>query len=208
MKIILLTAVMCIAAMCFAEQVCLECHQSVNVLPSEHEKVNFQVAACTECHVKEDVLQADPFAAGMHIKHAGEAECNVCHVMQGASPFGLQKGRIGEPTEELELITEKVVHWQTSQDLDNRHAKAEVFCNGCHGIALPEFASEVSNVTCLGCHGELKALQKKTESAEHKDMNPHKSHLGDIACTVCHHIHTEQTAYCVNCHPKFTITMP
>jgi len=27
---------------------------------------------------------------------------------------------------------------------------------------------------------------KKSEPKEFKDRNPHKSHLGEIACTVCH----------------------
>ena len=48
---------------------------------------------------------------------------------------------------------------------------------------------------------------KKTEPPEFKDRNPHDSHLGEIACTVCHKAHGESKVYCLECHQKFQMTI-
>ena len=40
------------------------------------------------------------------------------------------------------------------------------------------------------------------------DRNPHKSHLGDIACTVCHHEHSPSKVYCLDCHARFDMKLP
>ena len=61
----------------------------------------------------------------------------------------------------------------------------------------------MENSGCLACHGPMESLALKTEPKDFKDRNPHKSHLGDIACTVCHKGHGESKVYCLSCHPKF-----
>jgi hypothetical protein len=49
----------------------------------------------------------------------------------------------------------------------------------------------------------MEELAKKTEPKDFPDRNPHKSHLGEIACTVCHRAHAESKVYCLGCHQKF-----
>ncbi|WP_303851374.1 cytochrome c3 family protein [Seleniivibrio woodruffii] len=210
MKTLIFIITLCISGFVIAAQkpACLECHQPADVLPKDHKKVKFQPVTCPACHKGVDIGKTDPFAAGIHLKHSDGVECSVCHEMKGSAPFTVKGGKKGKVTEETDLIKDTMVSWQTSALLDNKHANAQVFCNGCHGRELPVFAAEVSNDVCLVCHGPLEDLQKKTEPMEFKDRNPHKSHLGDVACSMCHHMHTEQTAYCVSCHQKFEMTMP
>lgn len=208
MKIALMSIILFCAFFAYAEQKCSECHQPQDVLPEEHEKVDFVPASCPVCHIAGEAGETDPFRSGMHLKHAENAECSVCHILTGEKPFTVNGAEEGKNTAELELISEITLSWQSSANLDKKHADGDVFCGGCHGEELPEFAAAVDNEVCLTCHGTLEELQKKTEPEEHEDRNPHKSHLGDIACNVCHLIHSEQVAYCVSCHPKFIMKMP
>ena len=79
-------------------------------------------------------------------------------------------------------------------------------CADCHGkgkkIVVDDGETAV-NQSCAGCHGSLQELGK----ASHEEVNPHKSHLGDIDCTACHHAHTASWAYCLSCHP-FEMKIP
>ena len=52
------------------------------------------------------------------------------------------------------------------------------------------------NMNCVKCHGTLADLAKKATG----HINPHKSHLGEINCTTCHHGHVASRPYCLNCH--------
>jgi hypothetical protein len=93
----------------------------------------------------------------------------------------------------MELLKEIFVSWAGSGHPDSLHAEAGFSCSQCHGKGLPTFDDTVENARCLACHGPMEELAKKTEPKEFKDRNPHKSHLGDIACTVCHKAHMEST---------------
>jgi fumarate reductase flavoprotein subunit len=83
--------------------------------------------------------------------------------------------------------------------LADLHAKNDVNCAACHGdskkITVDDNESVV-NKNCTTCHGTLAALSANSKEA----INPHKSHLGDISCTTCHHGHAPSKAYCLNCH--------
>ncbi len=91
--------------------------------------------------------------------------------------------------------------------MDNLHAQRSIGCAGCHGKDLPKADDTVENDRCLTCHGPMEDLVKKTEPKDFKDRNPHKSHLGDMACTVCHKAHTASKVYCLDCHKKFDMTI-
>ena len=83
--------------------------------------------------------------------------------------------------------------------LADLHAKNDVNCVACHGdskkITVDDNES-IANKNCVTCHGTLAALSANSKEA----INPHKSHLGDISCTTCHHGHDASKAYCLNCH--------
>ncbi len=110
----------------------------------------------------------------------------------------------GAPTkEDMDLMKEIFTSWASSNYMDNLHAKAWIACAKCHGKELPMPDATVENNQCLDCHGPMDQLAKKTEPKDFKDRNPHKSHLGEIACTVCHKAHSESKVYCLGCHQKF-----
>ncbi|MGO9136285.1 MAG: cytochrome c3 family protein [Syntrophales bacterium] len=91
-----------------------------------------------------------------------------------------------------------------------RHSEKGIKCADCHGKAIPTLDSDstVENQQCLICHGPMEKLAKKSEPKDFPDDNPHKSHLGDIACTVCHHEHSASRVYCLDCHPNFKMKIP
>ena len=84
-------------------------------------------------------------------------------------------------------------------------SRANETCTDCHGSSgvVDDSATDI-NARCTTCHGNEDELAKKT-AAKRGDINPHKSHMGSIACTSCHAGHTASFPYCQNCH---SFTMP
>jgi fumarate reductase flavoprotein subunit len=77
-------------------------------------------------------------------------------------------------------------------------------CAACHGNTTKVDDNEtVVNAKCVECHGALDQVAKKSSH----EINPHKSHLGEMSCTVCHHGHVSSWAYCLNCH-NFDLKIP
>lgn len=77
------------------------------------------------------------------------------------------------------------------------HKSRELNCKTCHveSMKVDDNESRV-NAQCTSCHGSLADLGAKSKH----DINAHKSHLGQIGCTVCHHGHVASKPYCLNCH--------
>jgi len=105
----------------------------------------------------------------------------------------------------MALMKEIFSSWAGSNFMDNFHARAGIACTQCHGKELPKADDTVENSRCLNCHGSLDQLAKKTEPKDFKDRNPHKSHLGEIACTVCHKGHAASKVYCLDSHKGFNM---
>ncbi|MBS1125913.1 MAG: flavocytochrome c [Nitrospirae bacterium] len=82
--------------------------------------------------------------------------------------------------------------------LADMHAKKQVNCDACHGTGgnVVDDNEQPVNSNCIKCHGALSDMAKKATG----HINPHKSHLGEINCTVCHHSHVASQVYCLNCH--------
>lgn len=119
------------------------------------------------------------------------------------------KGSWGAPTrEEMDAFKQAFATWASSGYTDKLHAMAGIVCAGCHGKDLPKTNDTIENSRCLSCHGPMEQLAKKSEPADFKDRNPHKSHLGDISCTVCHVAHEVSKVYCLDCHRNFNIKIP
>ena len=62
------------------------------------------------------------------------------------------------------------------------------------------------NQKCETCHGDYKALAKKTEGLD--EPNPHASHHygAGVSCTACHKEHEKSVVLCNDCHEfKYTI---
>lgn len=201
-----------------AKMSCKTCHADfASVLPKGHPPVKGNdLASCTSCH-KPDLSgsgEKNVFSAKMHLAHLapkGKLDCFTCHRWTPGKNFGLigHKESWGAPTkEDMALMKEIFTSWAGATHTDNLHAKSGVTCILCHGKDLPKGDATVENVRCLTCHGPMDKLALKTEPQEFKDRNPHKSHLGEIACTVCHKAHTASKVYCLGCHQNFKMKIP
>ncbi|HET6514041.1 MAG TPA: flavocytochrome c [Thermodesulfovibrionales bacterium] len=99
--------------------------------------------------------------------------------------------------------------------LADMHKGKGIECSACHGDKISVDDNEtVVNKKCTECHGSQMALMQKSvgedqlpEGKEGEGMDPHKSHLGKINCTACHHGHTASWTYCLGCH-NFDLKIP
>jgi hypothetical protein len=196
---------------------CAGCHGDFSsVLPKEHPAVNGSgLGACVECHSigQSGEAKKNALSTRMHLAHAArqQMQCAVCHVYVPGKRFGLSRQSVswGAPEDDdMALIKEKFASWANSGFTDHLHARAMIDCGGCHGRQLPVLDSTVENSRCLACHGPLEKLAAKTAPKEFPKRNPHQSHLGDIACTVCHHVHSAARLYCLDCHKNFNLPIP
>ena len=83
--------------------------------------------------------------------------------------------------------------------LADLHKANQLGCAECHGGAKKikvDDSEKTINLSCVRCHGTLDAMSAKAKG----HINPHKSHLGQINCTVCHRGHNSSQAYCLKCH--------
>lgn len=93
-------------------------------------------------------------------------------------------------------------------NLDSIHAKKNIKCADCHGPKKPVKGDTVENDVCSKCHGTYETLAAKTINPKVPNRNPHKSHLGDIDCAVCHMAHQPSEAYCNGCHSNYKMKIP
>ncbi|HXX80187.1 MAG TPA: FAD-dependent oxidoreductase, partial [Thermodesulfovibrionales bacterium] len=100
--------------------------------------------------------------------------------------------------------------------LADLHKEKKLDCSACHGKKTTVDDNEtIVNKKCIECHGSLDKLaidQKPSEEDQpsgsgEEGVNPHKSHLGKINCTTCHHGHTASWTYCLSCH-SFEMKIP
>ena len=196
-------------------QSCATCHpDAASILPKNHKPVKpVSIASCTGCH-KPDLSgkpEAKPFSARLHRAHAATTECTLCHTWVAGKAFGLKgaKGTMGRVTkEDMALLKKSFDSWASSTHMDALHGKGNIVCLACHEKQLPMKGDSVENERCLSCHGSLEDLAARSAPKDFPDRNPHKSHLGDIACTACHKGHQPSTVYCLGCHKKFEMKIP
>ncbi len=94
---------------------------------------------------------------------------------------------------------------QAGEQLAERHVKAGMNCQSCHGPDLKNPQTPTME-TCTGCHA-IPQLVEKTKGV--KPTNPHKSpHYGDnLECSNCHLMHAESENFCDSCH-QFGFKVP
>jgi len=81
--------------------------------------------------------------------------------------------------------------------LADRHQDRGADCAACHKESPPKDAA--SPQACIKCHGGMGEVAEKTVNA--KPINPHDSHLGEVACDQCHRGHKASVNVCAQCHP-------
>ena len=197
---------------------CNPCHAVLStVLSKDHKPVaGNTIQACFPCHKPDFSGEPKPnsFSTRIHRPHVKAEpgiDCLLCHTWVPGKQFSLKsmRGGLGPVSKgNMALAKKSFASWASSGYLDASHEKGNVVCLGCHGKTLPGAGDTVENDRCLACHGSMETLAAKSAPKDFPDRNPHKSHLGDIACTVCHHAHKASEVYCLGCHVKFTIKIP
>jgi len=197
---------------------CTRCHKDfVSILPQKHPLVaDKDITVCLSCHIPSPSTKPKPkpFSTTIHRAHVkGDVKihCTGCHTWSPGKSLGLPKQTISFGKafkDQMDLIKQIFRSWSGDRYLDALHANRNITCTGCHGNTLPDSGDTVENDRCLGCHGSVVNLIVKTTPKDHPDRNPHKSHLGEIACAVCHHGHSVSQVYCLGCHPKFNMKIP
>jgi len=197
---------------------CVSCHADfASVLPKGHPQVQEPgLGACLKCHSvgQSGDAKKNGFSTRIHLTHAGSQlhlDCTACHTYAPGNSFGLigLSASWGAPKDDdMAAIKEIFASWADSSYTDHLHAKAMIDCAGCHGKEVPLLDTTVDNGRCLACHGPQEELARKSAPKDVPKRNPHQSHLGDIACTVCHHAHSASKVYCLDCHKNFKMTIP
>lgn len=84
--------------------------------------------------------------------------------------------------------------------LKGKHAEMGLACKDCHGTDAPTHRAPVA--ACKGCHdGAIKIPEVTVNvSGRTEKASPHASHLGEVPCTQCHHMHKSSELYCNQCH--------
>ena len=79
------------------------------------------------------------------------------------------------------------------------HMKKSIPCTSCHKTM--KGGDDVERTDCLKCHNEeqLKVAGEKIKP-KFDNLNPHKPHFEDLACSECHKGHAEQVNFCASCH--------
>lgn len=103
----------------------------------------------------------------------------------------------------LMLLSLGIAFQVNATPLADRHATKSVDCLACH-ITKPEPFAEVPAENCIKCHPKDMIINKY---AHLKDRNPHKNHLGDTDCNICHKGHQESSVYCDQCHKNFKLNI-
>ena len=88
--------------------------------------------------------------------------------------------------------------------LADRHVKAGVKCDSCHGKNMAVKAPGIAQ--CATCHDPMKMAEKTKEM---KPANPHNSPHWEtnLDCTLCHAGHAQPQNYCAQCH-AFNFKVP
>ncbi len=108
----------------------------------------------------------------------------IATLMAGAMMLGLALNAEAAPTMKHQTIKECAVC----------HTKENAVAG--NAMVVP------SDKTCIGCHGDLKALAQKTAPKDPHEPNPHASHHygKNMSCTACHAEHKESRVLCNDCH--------
>jgi nitrate/TMAO reductase-like tetraheme cytochrome c subunit len=152
---------------------------------------------CTGCHKPDSIKPASQTGQVIHASLPAGMACASCH----RNLVHSRPGAIAAADEQkmIKRATENFVH---SRNLDNIHAQKGLTCTSCHGNDLiPDANATGPNAQCVTCHGGMETVAKNHKGPAY--LNPHASHLGNIACGSCHMAHQASKAYCLNCHTNF-----
>ena len=197
---------------------CESCHADFSsVLPKEHQAVKEKgLSACLQCHSIGQAGEAkkNGFSTRIHLTHAGQKlhmECGAAHNMRPEEfrPYWTkqflggrrktatwpQSSRSSPPGQTPAIPTICTPRlWLTVRDAT---AKRCLYRAPPSRIAAAWFAMVLEE-----------QLAAKSAPKDFPERNPHRSHLDQIPCALCHHAHAEATVYCLDYHRNFNMTIP
>ena len=102
--------------------------------------------------------------------------------------------------------------------LAHSHAEMSISCQTCHDRSVNESLAEITNYitgnyyypfseselsdeTCLSCHGDMKRVSTLTNTKfTGAEYDFHNGHIEDLTCGTCHNMHRESMLACAECH--------
>jgi nitrate/TMAO reductase-like tetraheme cytochrome c subunit len=156
---------------------------------------------CISCHAPASIKPASQVGQVIHASLPKDLACVGCH-------RNLVHSRPGSQTaaDEIAAIKRAMNDSVHSSHLANYHLQKGMTCSTCHGNDLiPDANATAINAQCATCHGGMEQVAARHKGPSY--LNPHASHLGNIACGSCHFAHEESKAYCLNCHTNFNMPM-
>jgi hypothetical protein len=174
---------------------CEGCHPSLaEVLPASH-KTYHDTNACLTCHKPSgNAMTLGKKVHTVHLEKLGKMDCALCHQAGSAGKVSLTTGEQADLTA-MKGLADTFSSWDDSGFLDHAHKERGFYCTDCHQNYL---SGDDPADRCVACHGNYDTMAKRQSSYE---KNPHKSHLPDLRCTVCHKGHAEFKSFCSSCHP-------
>jgi len=153
-------------------------------------------AVCVWC----GFCSAIAFAEPKKIENARPGDCIICHGDQKVLPaaHGKTDGMTYQRCLACHQKTGEAKKARTlrgKMTLSHMHQLSGISCSDCHGKERP--ATGPDGQTCLGCHADYKTKLLLTDKAL---PTPHQSHMGELDCLLCHHLHARSENFCAQCH--------
>src|SRR5262245_12580645 len=157
---------------------------------------------CISCHTPASIKPASQVGQVIHAALPQDMACVDCH-------RNLVHSRPGSQTaaDEIAAIKRAMNDTVHSSHLANLHVQKGLSCSSCHGNDLiPDANATQPNARDVTRHVAMEKIAERHKGPSY--LNPHASHLGNIACGSCHYAHQESKAYCLNCHTNFNMPLP
>ena len=137
------------------------------------------------------ILSAEP----KRLEGVTPGDCGVCHGSEKVLPAG------HVDTKGMARATCMGCHKGGSSlrgkiPLSHSHQLSTVTCADCHGTTKPA-KPPPDQKRCLSCHADYKKIAILTDKTL---PDPHDSHMGDLDCGLCHHLHSKSENFCSQCH--------
>lgn len=184
---------------------CAGCHKRLSrILPASHKKhKEDNLSLCFSWHKRNG--KGISLGQKIHVTHLEKKpdvmkNCLSCHIAnrEGKVLFRSYPSIKGNK-DAMQSMLPFFNSWMSSSYLDHNHRKKAIYCLGCHTNYLDEIEAVETQEQCIRCHGGYDELIKLNAKAPYEN-NPHKSHLVDLRCSVCHHGHKGFTDFCAKCH--------
>ncbi len=128
---------------------------------------------------------------------AAPGDCKACHagktMLPGEHPA--TRGMTLKDCRNCHTAAAKPL--ASTMPLAHTHALAGVKCAACHGKPAPRQGAAPAAEVCTGCHANTAQLANRINTTSPK---VHGSHMGDLACDLCHKAHTQSENFCFQCH--------